>query len=143
LNLGLFDWFSNVCAPVVIGAVATTALIIRVFIQKRRVAQRDMWRRNRRMAVQLASVSIMYIVVWISSVVCFVIPLIVPNPFALELATAVLNYVQYLSCLLCPFMCLIGLPEIRESIKKIFTRSNNVQPLTHPPTAFISRLPQH
>jgi hypothetical protein len=143
LNLGLFDWFSNVCAPVVIGAIATTALIVRVFIQKRRVAQRDMWRRNRRMAVQLASVSIMYIVVWISSVVCFVIPLIVPNPFALELATAVLNYVQYLSCLLCPFMCLIGLPEIRESIKKIFTRSNNVQPLTQRPTAFISHLPQH
>lgn len=118
-------------------------LIVRVLLQKHRVGQRDIWRRNRKMVIQLASISIMYIIVWIPSVVCFVVPLIVPSPIAAELAIAILNYVQYLSCLLCPFMCLIGLPEMRDSIKKMFIPSNIVQPLTQNPTAFITHVPKH
>ncbi len=106
------------------------------------MGQRDIWRRNRKMVIQLASISIMYIIIWISSVVCFVVPLIVPSPLALELGIAILSYVQYVSCLLCPFMCLIGLPEIRDSIKQMFKRTNNVQPLTQNRTAFIIHLPQ-
>jgi hypothetical protein len=131
-----------VFAPVIIGAVATTALIVRVVLQKRRVGQRGIWRRNRKMVVQLASISIMYMIVWIPNVVCFVVPLIVPSPVASELATAFLNYLQYLCCLLCPFMCLIGLPETRNSIKKIFTRFNHVQPLAQNPTGFMTTFPQ-
>ncbi len=107
------------------------------------MGQRDIWRRNRKMVIQLASISIMYVVVWIPSVVCFVVPLIVPDPYALELGTAILNYIQYVSCLLCPFMCLIGLPEIRDSIKKILTRANNVQPLTQNPTIFVTPFRQY
>jgi hypothetical protein len=141
-GLGLYDWLSNVCAPVVVGTVATTVLIVRVLVQKRRVGQRDIWRRNRKMVLQLASVSTMYIIVWIPSVVCFVVPLIGPNPFALDLATAVLNYVQYSSCLLCPFMSLIGLPEIRDSIKQMFCRTNAVQALPQNPAAIATRLAQ-
>jgi len=95
------------------------------------------------MVIQLASISIMYIIVWIPSVVCFVVPLIVPDPLALDLATAILNYVQYVSCLLCPFMCLVGLPEIRDSVKQMFKPSNHVQPLTQNRTAFIATLAQH
>ncbi len=118
----------------------TTVLIVRILFQKRRVGQREIWRRNRKLVAQLASVSIMYIIIWIPNVVCFVVPLIVPCPLASEVAVAYLNYLQYMSCLLCPFMSLIGLPEIRNSIKQMFTRSNAVQPLAINPTVFMTRL---
>jgi hypothetical protein len=94
------------------------------------------------MVVQLASISIMYIIVWTPSVVCFVVPLIVPSPLAFEFAVGILNYFQYVSCLLCPFMCLIGLPEIRNIIKEMFTRSTTVQPLAQNHTVFVTYLPQ-
>ncbi len=107
------------------------------------MGQRNIWRRNRKMVIQLVPISIMYIVVWIPNVICFVVPLIFSSPLALELATAILNYVQYVSCLLCPFMCLIGLPEIRDSMKKLVFRSNNVQPLACDPTRIVTHLPRH
>ena len=117
-------------------------LIVRVLLQKRRVGQRAIWRRNRKMVVQLASISIMYIVVWVPSVVCFVIPLIVPSPFAADLAASVLNYFQYVSNLLCPFMCLVGLPEIRGLIKQKLAHPAAVQPLAQNATASIARVPE-
>jgi hypothetical protein len=135
--LGLFDWLFNILGPVTVGAVATTILIVRVLFQKRRVGQRGIWRRNRRMIIQLASISIMYIIVWIPSVVCSVVLLFVPNQNFFAFSTNVLSYFQYLSCLLCPFMSLIGLPEVRGSIKQIFTRINNARPFPQPATASV------
>ncbi|CAF3816814.1 unnamed protein product [Adineta steineri] len=84
-SLGLFDCFSNVCTPVALSVIATSLLIVRVLIQKRRVNQREIWRRNRKMVVQLASISIMYMIIWIPSVICFVVPLIVPSPLSSQL----------------------------------------------------------
>ncbi len=111
-----------------IGTIATTVLIVRVIVQKRRVGQRAMWRRNRKMVLQLSSVSIMYIVVWIPNILCYLISLLFTVPSAADLSADVLIYFEYITSLLCPFMCLVGLPEVRQSIKQIFTRFNTVQP---------------
>ncbi|CAF1316596.1 unnamed protein product [Adineta steineri] len=105
-------------------------LIISVLSQKRRIGQREIWRRNRKMVIQLISISIIYMIIWIPNVVCHVIPLIVSSRLPYETATDILHYVQYIPTLLRPFMSLIGLPEIRESLKRTFMRLNHVQPLT-------------
>jgi len=104
-------------------------LIGRVIVQKRRVGQRAIWQRNRKMVLQLSSISIMYIIVWIPSILCYLIALIFQIAFAFDLASNVFIYFKYLTSLLCPFMCLVGLPEVLQSIKQIFTRFNTVQPL--------------
>jgi len=111
-----------------IAAIATTVLIVRVIVQKRRVGQRAIWQRNRKMVLQLSFVSIMYIIVWIPSILCYLIALIFQIAFAFDLASNVLIYFKYISSLLCPFVCLIGLPEVFQSIKQIFTRFNTIQP---------------
>ncbi|CAF1398210.1 unnamed protein product [Adineta steineri] len=129
-HLGLFDWLFHVCIPVITSATASMLLIIRVLIQKRRIGQREIWRRNRKMVIQLISISIIYMVIWIPNVVFHIIPLIVSSPLSSEIATGILSHVQYMPALLCPFMSLIGLPEIRKSLKQTFTRLNCVQPLT-------------
>ncbi|CAF1287391.1 unnamed protein product [Adineta steineri] len=140
-SLGLFDWFTNICTPVVLSVIATALLIVRVLIQKRRVNQREIWRRNRKMVVQLASISIMYMIIWIPSVICFVVPLIVPSPLSSQVAAGLLNYFQYLSCLLCPFMCLVVLPEIRSSFKQMFIKVNRVHLSTRNSTVLPTALP--
>ncbi len=104
-------------------------LIVRVILQKRRVGQRALWQRNRKMVLQLSSISIMYIIVWIPSILCYLIALIFQIAFAFDLASNVFIYFKYITSLLCPFMCLVGLPEVFQSIKQIFTRFNTVQPL--------------
>jgi hypothetical protein len=104
-------------------------LISRVIVQKRRVGQRAIWQRNRKMVLQLSSISIMYIIVWIPSILCYLIALIFQIAFAFDLASNVFIYFKYITSLLCPFMCLVGLPEVFQSIKQIFTRFNTVQPL--------------
>jgi hypothetical protein len=111
-----------------INTIATTVLIVRVIVQKRRVGQREIWQRNRKMVLQLSSVSILYIIVWIPNILCYLISLLFPVPFAVELAADVLIYFPYISSLLCPFMCLVGLPEVLQSVKQMFTRFNTVQP---------------
>jgi hypothetical protein len=111
-----------------IGTIATTVLIVRVIVQKRRVGQREIWQRNRKMVLQLSSVSIMYIIVWIPNILCYLISLLFTVPSAADLSADVLIYFEYITSLLCPFMCLVGLPEVRQSIKQIFTRFNTVQP---------------
>ena len=125
----------------IIGAVATTFLIVRVLLQKRRVGQREIWRRNRKMVVQLASISIMYIITWIPSVVCYVVPLFVSSPLSSEITAGILNYVQYIPVILCPFMSLVGLPEIRQSVIQMLTRLNQVQPVTLNPAIMLTILP--
>ncbi|CAF1451115.1 unnamed protein product [Adineta steineri] len=141
-GIGLFDWFCDVFGPVIVGTVATMILIIRIIVQKHRVGQRAIWQRNRKMVIQLASLSAMYIAVWTPDIISFVIPIIVPNPLALDLASNVFCYFEYFAALLCPFACLVGLPEVRQSMRQIFIRFNTIQPSSQNPVEFLRPLPQ-
>ncbi|CAF4039839.1 unnamed protein product [Adineta steineri] len=141
-GIGLFDWFCDVFGPVIVGTVATMILIIRIIVQKHRVGQRAIWQRNRKMVIQLASLSTMYIAVWIPDIISFVLPIIVPNPLALDLASNVFCYFEYFAALLCPFACLVGLPEVRQSMRQIFIRFNTIQPSSQNPVEFLRPLPQ-
>ncbi|CAF3646485.1 unnamed protein product [Adineta steineri] len=141
-GVGLFDWFCDVFGPVIVGTVATMILIIRIIVQKHRVGQRAIWQRNRKMVIQLAALSTMYIAVWIPDIISFVIPIIVPNPLALDLASNVFCYFEYFAALLCPFACLVGLPEVRQSMRQIFIRFNTIQPSSQNPVEFLRPLPQ-
>lgn len=104
--------------------------MMRVFLQKRLVNQRRIWYRNRKMVFQLTTVSIMYVIVWIPIVIGFVIPIINPNSTAIDISFNILIYLEYIACLLCPFMSLLGLPEICNSIKREFIRVNTIRPMT-------------
>jgi hypothetical protein len=113
---------------VLLSTLATWIIIVRVLIQKRRVtAQRTVWQRSRRIIMQLIVLSALYMIVWLPCVICFVITLFTPVPFLSALYSAYLSYCQYISCLLCPFACLLGSSEIREAIRN----NRLVRPLVH------------
>ena len=115
-------------------------LLVRVIEQKRRIAQRDLWRRNRRLITQLLSVSLLYFTVWVPILFCFLMVLFTSNNLVVKLSVSYLNYYQYLGMLLYPFICLIGLKEIQDSLKEHMQwfkrrsmKIHQIQPLhTHP-----------
>jgi hypothetical protein len=112
------DWVVNGCLNVMLSVLATLVIIIRVLSQKRRVAtQRSIWQRSRRIIIQLVVLSVSYMIVWLPCVICFVITLFTPVPFLSALYSAYLSYYQYVSSLLCPFVCLISSPEIRQAFR--------------------------
>jgi len=47
----------------------------------------------------------------------FLITLFKPIPFLLSLCSVYLSYYQYLPSMFCPFICLMGLSEIRHALK--------------------------
>jgi hypothetical protein len=111
-----------------LSTLATWIIIIRVLIQRRRAAaQRTAWQRSRRLIKQLVSLSALYMIVWLPCVICFVITLFTPVPFLSAFYSAYLSYYQYISSLLCPFVCLLGSSEIREALKN----NRLIHPLAH------------
>jgi hypothetical protein len=103
---------------VILSILATLVIIIRLLLQKRRATtQRSIWNRSRRLILQLMALSALYILVWLPCVICFVITLFKPVPFLSSLYSAYLSYFQYFSSLLCPFVCLLGMPEIRRALR--------------------------
>jgi hypothetical protein len=102
--------------------LASITLLIRVINQKRRIVQRFSWKRNRRMIIQLLSISMLYIIVWFPIIFCFLMVLYAPNSVVLELSVSYLNYYQYVSILLYPFMCIACLKEVQNALKKQFHR---------------------
>lgn len=108
----------NSCFSVLLSMLATLIIIGRVLLQKRRVtSQRSVWNRSRRIIVQLISLSTLYTVVWLPCMICFVITIFTPVPFLSALNSAYLSYYQYGSSLLCPLVCLLGLPELRNKLR--------------------------
>jgi hypothetical protein len=60
--LGLWDALLNSLIPTVIIAIFSVILIVRVYCQKRRLRQPNIWRRQRKMVIQLFSNCILYVI---------------------------------------------------------------------------------
>ncbi|CAF1613897.1 unnamed protein product [Adineta ricciae] len=116
--LGTLDWVVNGCINVLLSTFATLLIVIRVLIQKSRVTtQRSIWNRSRRLIVQLVALSTLYILVWLPCVICFVITLFTSSRLLSSIYSDYLSYYQYLSSLLCPFVCLAGLHKVRHALR--------------------------
>lgn len=111
-------------------------IIARVLYQRARVqSQRTIWYRSRRIILQLMPLSSLFLLVWLPCVICFVIPLFTPNAFLTALYSNYLSYYQYISSLLCPFACLISLPEVHPKLQ----RFRRVQPRIEQPMGVVGQ----
>ena len=85
---------------------------------------------------QLLSVALLYMIVWIPILVCFLMVLFSSNTLVVQLSVSYLNYYQYVAMLLYPFICLTGLKEVQDAFKEQFsfwkrpgTQTNQVDPM--------------
>ena len=112
--LNLWDYIIHGIVGSFIETVFSIALMIRVFKQKRRAHRPLLWRRHRKMSLQLLSVSCLSLTTAFPTLLLNVIRQ-VGGPSVADFGTVLDPYLWYLypySVLLLPFICLGHLPEL-------------------------------
>ena len=104
VTLTLFDYVFNNTTPLVVIFIANVVLIIRVVKQKHQHQQRVVWRKHRRMTVQLVCISSLYLIAWLPLIIDTLILNISPSDSLVQFNT---NYISELPILAC-----FGLPWV-------------------------------
>ncbi|CAF0925519.1 unnamed protein product, partial [Didymodactylos carnosus] len=118
----LVECFLNLLTPVCITTIINLLIIVRILIQKHRMKQASTWNKNKKMVIQLLWISILYIFTWVP----LTISLLLSNfdstttPWLTSIIVDYLNYLTYLAGLLCPFVCIMALSEVRKKIMIVY-----------------------
>ena len=137
---GVIDSIVNNILPVIIIVLFNFILVIRVYCQKRRLRQQNVWRRQRKMTIQL-----------LCSSVLFLVPNMPLNIFILARlcglkedvgvdAQIYFDFLCYFVTFLYPFICLASVSELRKKINWrrlfLFERRHLIATVHPQPTAF-------
>ncbi|CAF1104706.1 unnamed protein product [Rotaria sp. Silwood1] len=118
-SIGTFDLVFTVFSPLFCIIFFNSFLIIRVIQQKRRMLQKNVWKKNLGMLIQLLSVSILHVIVWLPVTIVILIAMTnyPPPAIIIELQTSwVLINIMYIAVLINPLVCFFAIPEIKEKI---------------------------
>ena len=129
VSLNTWDYLGNGILCTFIETVSSAALLIRVFWQKRRARQRMRWRRHRKMAFQLLSISCLSLTIVFPQSLIFVIQQAGGPPMS-DFGAETIPYFVYLYAFfifLLPFICLGTLPELWPKI--LFFRPKQQPPI--------------
>ena len=113
---GTIDWIFNGSLPIVVIALINVVLAVRVTCQKRSIRMTNQWRKIRLMYIQLLSVSMIYCCIWIPFMIISLIQIFVDPTFCRDVTRFLLNYTLYICPLVSPFLCLAGLPTVRQQV---------------------------
>ena len=138
--LSMFDSIVNIIIPSLIVFFFSLTLLLRVVIQKRHLNLRNQWRKHRKMALQLLSISSLLIVFNLPLnllSIAYLCGLLADVGFRF---TQYAYFFTYFIPLLMPFICFASLPEVYRKLIKIFfhhwrrfhsLRTNTVTPRVH------------
>ncbi len=117
--IGKYDLVCHQILPTFTIVIFSILLFIRVVHKKSRVNRSISWRKQRKMAIQLLSISILYIffnLSWTFLDLCFEIGL------SVNIAYKFRSYAYFFSCyiiFLFPFVCCVSLPKLRKKLKRL------------------------
>ncbi|UJR16468.1 hypothetical protein I4U23_003370 [Adineta vaga] len=106
----VFSWLVDHGIPMFTLVIANVILTIKIFCQKHRMQQANIWSKNARMFVQLISVAILYAVCWLPFLISGQTTTYTQNlsSTASILFLEYFVYLPYITVTLCPFVCLSG-----------------------------------
>ncbi|UJR20151.1 hypothetical protein I4U23_023283 [Adineta vaga] len=131
--MGTIDWILSSFIPVVLTVIFNVLLILRVIYQKYRMRRGRTWRTTRKLALQLFSISFLFLSIYLPYVLIALIRLWFDPSFLMFFGVLYLVYIAYLVPLLMPFICLVSLPEIVLRMKKLCCSgfNNRVEAIGH------------
>ncbi|CAF1464636.1 unnamed protein product [Adineta ricciae] len=133
--LGSFDWAFNNGLPVLVIIFANIGLIIRVLRQKRRGQGIISWKKQRKLTLQLLSISSIYFLGWFPNIFIGIIQQLFIPGFISNIQFDYIFDLLYLIYLLMPWICLGLFPEFIKWIRKFFVkeyqRGNTIRPTNH------------
>ena len=112
-----FDWAANNGFPILIIALANFGLVLRVIGEKHRRQQVVSWRKQRRMTVQLLSISCLYFFTWFPNLCIGVVQQLFIPGFLLQVQFDYVFDLTYLICLFLPWICLGLFPQLIQWMK--------------------------
>ncbi|UJR32663.1 hypothetical protein I4U23_020123 [Adineta vaga] len=128
--LATFDWIVNTGLPVVVIIIGNVALIVRVIRQKLRRQQSVSWVKQRRMTLQLLSISCLYLIAWLPSIISGLMQQIVPSESVYGIQEDYISDLTYLISLLLPWLCIGLVPDFKKwllkQIRRIKRPSNTI-----------------
>ena len=121
--LGTFDWAVNNGFPILIIALANVGLVLRVIREKHRRQQVVSWRKQRRMTVQLLSISCLYFFTWFPTLCIAVVQQLFIPDFLIQVQFNYVLDLTYVICLFLPWVCLGLFPQLIQWMKtRVFRR---------------------
>ena len=120
--LATFDWTAHNGLPTVVIMVANATLILRVVNQKRRHQQRIVWKKQRRITVQLLSISALFLIAWLPSLIIALVQQLINPNFLVEVQKDYMLDLLYSMCLFLPWICLRQLPRASRWLRKQLCR---------------------
>ncbi len=116
--VSIYDIIVNGIAPMFLIVIISIALLLRVLWQKYRMRQPIQWRKQRKMTVQLLSISFIYIVcVFPFTLIHFLVVCGITLETTVDFRQSAV-FLSYLVVLIIPFFCVLSLNELRV---KLFT----------------------
>ena len=120
------DWLSNIVSPVFFIVLANGSLLVRVVRSMRRVRQgyHRIWKRQRRLTLQLFALSSLYLIVWFpTTVVALLHAFLLPNLYEDVPNIYQIYHLIYFVCPLQAILCVFSLPELMTLIRQVVRRS--------------------
>ena len=126
-NWGSVDIFINAVFPIVVIIIADLALVIRVIDQRKAVTGRASvdWRRHRKMVLQLAAISTLFLSVWFPIGMIQIVRLYI-DPTFLYSQLDTFNFLAFVEQLILPAVCMAFIPQLFKRLKKILMRRHGV-----------------
>jgi len=118
--VGLWDVIVNHIIPTFVIILCSITLLGRILYQKNRARQLIRWRKHRKMAIQLLSISILYLILYIPGMLLEFAYLC---GISEDIGADFMLYAKFFSYyiyLLFPFVCAASLPNLKRKIKNIF-----------------------
>lgn len=117
-TLSIYDVVLNELLPIPVIGVFSATLLVRVFRRKRRLLGRIEWHKQRKMSIQLLSVSALFFTVNLPPILIYLIETMVEkkNLPGMDTANACFSYMTYYQSVLLPIVCV---PPLWKNCKKI------------------------
>jgi hypothetical protein len=113
---GSFDFSFNILVPIVIIVLANFTLIFRVVYGKYTRHQPIIWRRQRKLTLQMVSISILYVIFWFPSTLTQLVEIYFNSEFLLVHLESLLFLIYFVPLLL-PFVCLVRLTKLMKQMR--------------------------
>lgn len=121
--MGIAIWVYSILAPITIMIISSILLITRVIYQKQKMVQRNIWRQNKKMIVQLFCVTGMVYASWLPITITALINMIHSDAIVYEIqARWLLIGLMYVDVLFSPFASIMAIPELRHEIVRCYNR---------------------
>lgn len=138
--INFWDVLFHDIIPTVIIIIFSVGLILRVIYKRYSMNRPVNWRKHRKMAIQLLSLSLMYLIIYMPKMILeFAQNCGLPESYGAEVEPY-LEFFETFGHLLLPFICTGSLPELQTTIKRMLPCCRRSARAVEPGTFTLSRI---